>query len=181
MFGDRRSRTILAIMAARRSSGREVFFVPPQIANLYGLTPRDLCWALDDLEGRVTVTVGSKQGKFRQVRLADRWEKLLSAMHRASRRTSGASPKRKASSTNKSSQPKQESAHPATPLLDDPVFQKNILAAVHARCNDATTNGSPSRAQPQSFILAHTASKSPSLEHFVGADTKTTKTWQTTI
>jgi hypothetical protein len=167
-------------MAARRSSGREVFFVPPQIANLYGLTPRDLCWALDDLEGRVTVTVGSKHGRFRMIRLANTWEEQMSATPRASRRTSGASPKRKASSTNKSSQPKQESAHPATPLLDDPVFQKDILAAVHARCNDVTTN-SPPRDQSQSFLLAHTASKSPSLEHFVGADTKTTKTWQTTI
>lgn len=41
-FGDRRTRAILAIMAARRSSGREKFFVPPQIAELFALTPRDL-------------------------------------------------------------------------------------------------------------------------------------------
>ena len=78
-FGDRRSRAILAILAARRSSGRKEFFVPPQIAELFHITPRDLCWALDDLEGKVTETLGSIQGKFRKVRLLDEWEEQLNS------------------------------------------------------------------------------------------------------
>lgn len=41
---------------------------------MYGLTPRDLNWALDTLEGKVTETQTSLTGKFRRVRLLPHWE-----------------------------------------------------------------------------------------------------------
>ena len=73
-FGDRKARAILAIFTARRSSGKKEFFVPPHIAELYHLTPRDLNWAFKKLEGQITDTSGSRKGKFRHVRLTPEWE-----------------------------------------------------------------------------------------------------------
>jgi len=73
-FADRKTRAILAIFTSRRSSGKKEFFVPPHIAELYRLTPRDLAWAYEKLEGLCINTVNSKMGKFRIVRLTDEWE-----------------------------------------------------------------------------------------------------------
>lgn len=73
-FADRKTRAILAIFTSRRSSGKKEFFVPPHIAELYRLTPRDLAWAYEKLEGLFINTVNSKMGKFRIVRLTDEWE-----------------------------------------------------------------------------------------------------------
>lgn len=73
-FGDRRTRAILAILTARRSSGSLEFFVPPHIAGLFNLTPKDLSWALQDLEGKLVNTRSSIKGKFRKVCLLPAWE-----------------------------------------------------------------------------------------------------------
>jgi hypothetical protein len=76
-FGDRRTRAILAILTARRSARSVDFFVPPHIANLFHLAPKDLCWALQKLEGVLVNTVTSTKGRFRKVRLAPRWEQRV--------------------------------------------------------------------------------------------------------
>ena len=73
-FGDRRTRAILAVLTARRSSGCLNFFIPPHIAALFNLTPKDLCWALKDLEGKLIATRSSCKGKFRKVCLLPEWE-----------------------------------------------------------------------------------------------------------
>lgn len=73
-FGDRRTRAVLAVFTSRRSARSEVFFVPPQIAKLYRLSPRDLCWALGVLEGSLLQAVGTTKGKFRKIRLLPEWE-----------------------------------------------------------------------------------------------------------
>ncbi len=73
-FGDRRTRAVLAILTARRSSGCPEFFVPPHIAALFYLTPKDLSWALQDLEGKLVNTRSSIKGKFRKVCLLPEWE-----------------------------------------------------------------------------------------------------------
>ena len=73
-LGDRRTRAVLAIVTARRSSGCLEFFVPPHIADLFKLTPKDLSWALQDLEGKLVNTRNSIKGKFRKVCLLPVWE-----------------------------------------------------------------------------------------------------------
>lgn len=73
-YGDRKSRAILAIFTARRSSGKKEFFVSPHIADLYNLTPRDLNWALNKLDGIFINTIESKPGKFRLICLTPEWE-----------------------------------------------------------------------------------------------------------
>lgn len=64
----------MAVLTSRRSAKTTEFFVAPQIAEMYGLKPRDLNWALDALEGKVTETQTSLTGKFRRVRLLPHWE-----------------------------------------------------------------------------------------------------------
>lgn len=61
-FGDRRTRAIFAVVAARRSAGTPEFFVAPGIVTLYRLSPRDLNWALGALEGVLTVTDNAIKG-----------------------------------------------------------------------------------------------------------------------
>jgi len=78
-FGDRRTRAILAIMMARRSAQTTEFFVPPEIADRFGLTARDLCWAYNDLEGKLLKTITSTKGKFRRVRLLPEVEARMMA------------------------------------------------------------------------------------------------------
>ncbi len=78
-LGDRKARAMLAVFTARRSARNEVFFVPPQIADLYGLKPRDLCWALNALEGALLTTIGAAKGKFRMIRLLPKWEDRVRA------------------------------------------------------------------------------------------------------
>lgn len=79
LFSDRLSRTILAVYHARRSAQSEEFFVPPQIAKLNRLTPTDLNWALDKLEGKLLSTVNRKKGKWRKVRLLPEFEKEVTS------------------------------------------------------------------------------------------------------
>lgn len=78
-LGDRRTRAVLAILTARRSSGCLEFFVPPHIATLFRLSPKDLCWALKDMDGTLLRTVGSTKGKFRKIRLLPEWENQVEA------------------------------------------------------------------------------------------------------
>jgi len=75
-FGDRRTRAILAIFVARRSAKRREFFVHPSIAQLHGLNPSDLNWALDKLEGDMVETLESRNGRFRTIRLMARFEEI---------------------------------------------------------------------------------------------------------
>jgi hypothetical protein len=89
-FGDRRTRAVLAIMMARRCARTPEFFIPPQIAERFGLSARDLCWALNDLEGKLLKTITSTKGKFRKVRL------LLEAEERAAGEEPNAKPPAKA-------------------------------------------------------------------------------------
>jgi hypothetical protein len=74
LFGDRKSRAILAIYHARRSAKKSEFFVHPDIAKLNGLSPSDLNWALGELEGKLVETVKSKQGRYRTLRLLSQFE-----------------------------------------------------------------------------------------------------------
>lgn len=74
LFGDRKTRAILAIYHARRSAKRQEFFVHPDIASLNGLKPADLNWALDKLEGVLIETITSKSGKYRLLRLLPQYE-----------------------------------------------------------------------------------------------------------
>lgn len=73
-LGDRKTRTILAVYLARRSARRLHFFVHPDLAKLYGLSPSDLNWALDRLEGELVETLGSKKGRYRKLRLIPDFE-----------------------------------------------------------------------------------------------------------
>lgn len=77
LFGDRKTRAILALFHARRSARAEEFFVPPHIAKLNNLSPGDLNWALDKLEGKLVVTRGSKRGKWRMLRLLPELEEAF--------------------------------------------------------------------------------------------------------
>lgn len=71
---DRKSRAILAIFHARRCAKTVEFFVPPQIAKLNGLTPGDLNWALDRLEGLLVKALGKKKGEWRIIQLLPEFE-----------------------------------------------------------------------------------------------------------
>jgi hypothetical protein len=77
LFGDRRSRAILAIYHARRSANRQEFFVHPDIAGVNGLSPADLNWALDKLEGVLIETLMSKSGKYRLLQLLPQYEEAI--------------------------------------------------------------------------------------------------------
>ena len=76
LFGDRRSRAILAIYHARRSAKRQEFFVHPDIARVNGLSPADLNWALDRLEGVLIVTTESRKGGYRLLKLLPQFEEV---------------------------------------------------------------------------------------------------------
>ncbi len=82
-FGDRRSRAILAVFHARRCAQQTEFFVSPQIARLNRLSPTDLNWALDKLEGEVVETLEKKNGKWRVLRLLPEFEQAETAPSRA--------------------------------------------------------------------------------------------------
>ncbi|MCU0751481.1 MAG: hypothetical protein MUF86_00390 [Akkermansiaceae bacterium] len=69
-----KDRVISAILASRRASKRRVFYVHPQLAAAYGVNPKQLGRTLDDLEGRLVVTVESTRGRYRRIRLVDRFE-----------------------------------------------------------------------------------------------------------
>lgn len=56
--------------------------MPPHIATLFRLSPKDLCWALKDLDGALLRTVGSTKGKFRKIRLLPAWEDQVEAEKR---------------------------------------------------------------------------------------------------
>ncbi len=73
-FGDRKTRAILAIYHAQRSAKRQEFFVHPDIARVNGLSPADLNWALDKLEGVLIETLTSKSGKYRLLRILPQYE-----------------------------------------------------------------------------------------------------------
>lgn len=75
-YGDRKTRAILAVFTARRSSKKKEFFVSPHIARHFNLSARDLYWALDKLEGELVRTLDSKTGKFRLLSLMPEWELL---------------------------------------------------------------------------------------------------------
>ncbi|MDQ8191574.1 hypothetical protein [Roseibacillus persicicus] len=79
LYSDRVSRAILAVYHARRTAQSEEFFVAPQIAKLNRLSPADLNWALDKLEGKVMTTVSSKKGRWRTIRLLPHLEKGVMA------------------------------------------------------------------------------------------------------
>ena len=74
LFGDRKTRAILAIYQARRSAKKSEFFVHPNIARDNKLRPSDLNWALDHLEGKLMETLDSKNGRFRIIRLLPQFE-----------------------------------------------------------------------------------------------------------
>lgn len=59
---------------SRRCACNEEFFVGPQIAKLNDLSPSDLNWALDRLEGQVVTTQSRLRGKFRRLRLLPHFE-----------------------------------------------------------------------------------------------------------
>jgi hypothetical protein len=138
LFGDRRSRAILAAMAARRSSGRQVFFVAPHIAEYFGLTPRDLHWALDALEDIVVQTVGSKQGKFRKIRLLSKWEAQLACQ-------SGNQKPEWTTGNREGAEPGTASGGKPKPdaILDDPNFQQALLSAAREHRLDSPARKSP--------------------------------------
>ena len=73
-FGDRKTRAILAIYHARRSARKAEFFVHPDIAKRWGLSPADLNWAIDRLDGKLMETLDSKNGRFRIIRLLPQFE-----------------------------------------------------------------------------------------------------------
>lgn len=75
---------------------------------------------MDSLEGEITVTVGSTQGKFRQVRLAAKWEEQFAA--------SGSKSWREKKSTHVGVPTNVESSLPPS-ILDDPELQQSLLAA----------------------------------------------------
>jgi len=74
LWGDRKARAILAIFHARRCARKEEFFVHPDIAKRNGLTPSDLNWALNKLEGKLLETVKSQNGMYRVIRLLPQFE-----------------------------------------------------------------------------------------------------------
>jgi hypothetical protein len=84
-LGDRRTRAILAILMARRCAGVRDFFVPPQIAARFSLSPRDLSWALRSLDGQLVETVGATKGKFRRLRLLPAWEERAAASNKTAK------------------------------------------------------------------------------------------------
>jgi len=73
-FGDRITRAVIAVFHARRSAKQEEFFVAPQIAEMHGLNPKDLNWALGRLEGRLIETLEARRGRFRRIRLNPEFE-----------------------------------------------------------------------------------------------------------
>lgn len=73
-LGERKTRAILAIFHARRSARKAEFFVHPDIAKRWGLSPADLNWALDRLDGKLMETLDSKNGRFRIIRLLPQFE-----------------------------------------------------------------------------------------------------------
>lgn len=77
LFADRKTRAILATYHARRSAKRQEFFVHPHIANLYGLKPADLNWALDKLEGVLLETTKSRKGGYRMLKLLPQFEEAV--------------------------------------------------------------------------------------------------------
>lgn len=79
LFGDRKSRAILAIYHARRSAKKTEFFVHPDITKRWNLSPTDLNWAVDKLEGKLVVTIGSKKGRYRMLRLLPQFEETASS------------------------------------------------------------------------------------------------------
>lgn len=74
LFGDRKTRGILAIFAARRSARRTEFFVHPKIASLFDLSSNDLSWVMDRLEGKLVEVTSSRRGKYRRMRLLPAFE-----------------------------------------------------------------------------------------------------------
>lgn len=122
--GDRRTRAILAIMAARRSSGRQIFFVAPHIAEFFDLAPRDLNWALDALDGTVVQTLNSRQGKFRRMSLLPEWEEQVATKSKNHPQQSSSVVTAKPTATVKWN----EIEH-ATSILDDPKFQQVLISA----------------------------------------------------
>lgn len=79
LFSDRKARAILAIYHARRSARKTEFFVHPDITKRWSLTPTDLNWALDRLEGKLVETIGSKKGRYRMLRLLPQFEEASSS------------------------------------------------------------------------------------------------------
>lgn len=79
-FSDRISRAIIAIFHARRCAQTAEFFVSPQIARLNRLSPTDLNWALDKLEGKVVEALRKKNGKWRVIRLLPQFEQARMAI-----------------------------------------------------------------------------------------------------
>jgi hypothetical protein len=74
LFGDRKTRAILAIYHARRSAKKAEFFVHPDIAKVNGLSPSQLNWALGELEGVLIETLDSKKGRYRTIRLLPQFD-----------------------------------------------------------------------------------------------------------
>ena len=74
LFGDRKTRAILAIYHARRSARKTEFFIHPDIANVNLLSPSQLNWALNELEGVMIETLDSKKGRYRTIRLLPQFE-----------------------------------------------------------------------------------------------------------
>jgi hypothetical protein len=79
LFGDRKTRAIIAIYHALRSAKKAEFFVHPDIAKRWSLSPADLNWALDRLEGKLVETVGSTKGRYRMMRLVTQFEETASS------------------------------------------------------------------------------------------------------
>ena len=53
------------------------FFVHPDIAKVNGLSPGQLNWALDRLQGSLIETVESKSGQYRTIRLLPQYENAI--------------------------------------------------------------------------------------------------------
>ncbi|MDB4759250.1 hypothetical protein OAF99_02805 [Akkermansiaceae bacterium] len=73
-WGDRKTRTILAVFHARRLAKSLEFFVSPKVAEFHNLKPKDLNWGLERLEGKLTITVEQRKGRFRRLRLLPCYE-----------------------------------------------------------------------------------------------------------
>lgn len=86
LFGDRKTRAILAIYHARRSARKAEFFVHPDIAKRWDLSPPDLNWALDRLDGKLVETLDSKNGRFRIIRLLPQFEEATASTGSGSKR-----------------------------------------------------------------------------------------------
>ena len=127
-FGDRRTRAVLAVVTARRSAGTPEFFVAPGIVALYRLSPRDLNWALDDLEGVLTVTDNAVKGRYRRLHLVPAWEERLATAPTKPRE--GAAFRQRKTVQRKAGRVKTPETTPGTPtILDDPGLQAELIAA----------------------------------------------------